>query len=238
MQSRIELGDIVISITWKDIEHVHLKVHPPGGRVTISAPRHLDVNTVRAFAIGKISWIRQQRKRFSTQVREPQREYLDRETHHVWGQRCLLALVESAEPPRVEWRGPRLELRVRPGSSQAKRAAVLEGWFREQVREEVDRLLRRWEKRLGVKAGKIGVQAMRTRWGGCNPRTGFVRLNTDLARKPRECLEYILVHELLHLRVPVHDATFTALMDQHLPGWQMRRALLNRLPLRREGWSF
>ena len=131
-----------------------------------------------------------------------------------------------------------MDLRVRRDTSLARRAAILEAWFRSQVREEGSRLLARWEKRLGVRAGKIGVRAMRTRWGGCNPKTGFIRLNTDLARKPGECLEYILVHELLHLRAPVHDARFQALLNRYLPGWLHRRELLNRLPLRRESWDY
>lgn len=238
MTSRIELGDITIAVTRKDIKHIHLNVHPPAGRVTISAPRHLSGDALRAFAIGKLGWIRQQRKRFAAQSREPLREYVDRETHYVWGQRCLLRIIEVDEAAHVEWRGRRLELLIRPGTSQTRRSAILESWFRSQVRGEVAHQLGRWEKRLGVRAGTIGVRTMKTRWGGCNPKSGFIRLNTDLARKPRECLEYILVHELLHLRVPVHDAKFQALLDRYLPGWQHRRDLLNRLPLKRESWDY
>ena len=238
MTSRIDLGDLVIAVTRKDIKHVHLNVHPPAGRVSMAAPRHLSDEALRAFAIGKLGWIRQQRRRFVAQSREPTREYLDRETHYVWGQRCLLQILDSASSPEVEWRGTRLVLHIRLGSQPGKRKEVLERWYRDQVREEVERLRVSWERRLRVRASGLGVRAMRTRWGSCNPDTGFIRLNTDLARKPRECLEYILVHELLHLRVPLHDATFKTLLDQYMPGWMHRRDLLNRLPLRHEDWSY
>ena len=237
MAARITLGDITVAVTRKDIKNLHLNVHPPDGRVTIAAPRHLSLKAVRAFAIDKLRWIRQQQRKLAAQVRETPREYLNRETHYVWGQRCLLQLIETDARPRVEWRGRRLTLFVRPSADCARRAAVIAAWYREQLRLAVEPLMSHWEQQLGVRAGHLFVQRMRTRWGSCNPRSGGIRLNTELATKPRECLEYILVHELLHLRVPKHDAAFVGLLDCHLPDWLNRRELLNRLPVRHEDWA-
>lgn len=238
MATMISLGDITIAVTRKDIKNLHLNVHPPNGRVTISAPRHLSLNAVRSFAIGKLRWIRQQQKNLQDQERETPRDYLNRETHYVWGRRCLLTVVEANERPSVEWRHGRLTLRIRPGSEVANRAAVMDAWYREQLRAAVAALLARWQPDLGVRAERIFVQRMRTRWGSCNPKARTIRLNTDLAKKPHECLEYILVHELIHLLVPNHGAGFIDLMNRHLPGWPRHREWLNRLPVRHEDWGY
>lgn len=238
MAESIRLAEVAIDIVRKDIKHVHLSVHPPTGRVRIAAPRRLGVDALRAFAIGKLGWIREQQRRICEQERETPREYLDRETHYVWGRRCLLKLIEHDVPPTVAWRHHRLVLTVRPGTDASRRAEILDGWYREQLRQEAEALIARWQRRLGVRAERFFVQRMRTRWGSCNPKAGTLRLNTELARKPRECLEYIVVHELLHLVEPTHNERFQTLLTRHLPAWPQRRALLNRLPLRHEDWSY
>jgi predicted metal-dependent hydrolase len=234
----VQLGEIRIEVVRKDIKNVHLSVHPPAGRVRIAAPRHLSDDAIRAFAIGKLAWIRRQRAKLQEQERETPRDYLDRETHYVWGQRCLLRVVERNAPPAVEWRSQRLVLSARPGTAPARRADLLGAWYREQLRAEAEPLAAHWQQRLGVRMKALFVQRMRTRWGSCNPAARTIRLNTDLAKKPRECLEYILVHELAHLVEPTHNARFVAMMDRFLPGWGHRRELLNRLPLRHEDWTY
>ncbi len=238
MATALRLGDIAIEVALKNIRNVNLSVHPPSGRVRISAPRHLSLDAIRAFAIGKLGWIRRQRTKLKEQERETPREYLDRESHYVWGRRCLLSLIERDAPPAVELRHHRLVLSVRPGADAARRAEVLEAWYREQLREAAQPLMEQWARRLGVRAGRLFVQKMKTLWGSCNHVACSIRLNTDLAKKPRECLEYILVHELMHLIEPSHKARFAALMDQFLPGWAHRRELLNRLPVRHEDWGY
>jgi predicted metal-dependent hydrolase len=238
MPTTIQIGELFVEITQKDIKNVHLSVHPPLGRVTIAAPRHLSISAIRAFAIGKLSWIRQQQRKLQDQERETPREYLDRESHYVWGRRCLLKIVERDGPPAVEWRHHRLILSVRPGMDERRRADVVEAWYRDQLRQEAKPLTTEWERRLGVRVDRVFVQRMKTRWGSCNPTRHTIRLNTDLAKKPRECLEYILVHELVHLLEPTHNARFVALMDQFLPGWPHRREQLNRLPLRHVDWEY
>jgi hypothetical protein len=234
----LRLGDLAVEVVHKDIKNVHLSVHPPTGRVRIAAPRHLSVDAIRAFAIGKLGWIRLQQKKLQEQERETPREYLNRESHYVWGRRCLLAVVERDAPPSVEWRHHRLTLSVRPGAETARRAEVLEGWYREQLRAVAHPVMTEWALRLGVRVDRLFVQRMRTRWGSCNRVAGTIRLNTDLAKKPRECLEYILVHELVHLLEPTHNARFVALMDRFLPGWSHCRDMLNRLPVRHEDWTY
>lgn len=238
MASKLQIGDLAVEVTQKDIKNVHLSVHPPHGRVSIAAPLHLSVSAIRAFAIGKLSWIRQQQRKLVAQEREAPREYLDRETHYVWGRRCLLRVIEHDAPPTVEWRQHRLVLQVRAGMDEGRRGDVLEAWYREQLREAAKPLTAEWEGRLGVRVDRVFVQRMKTRWGSCNPVKRSIRLNTDLAKKPRECLEYILVHELLHLLEPTHNAKFVNLMSRYLPGWEHRRDQLNRMPVRHVTWTY
>lgn len=238
MGTQIELGELTVEVAFKDIRNVHLSVHPPAGRVTISAPWRTKLDALRLFAISKLGWIKRQQQKLRSQERESEREYLDRETHYVWGRRCLLAVAERDEPPSVALRHTTLHLTVRPGGDAGRRREVLEAWYRAQVRQALPALIERWRPALGVEPAGYYVQRMRTRWGSCNPTARTIRLNTDLARKPRECLEYVLVHELVHLIEPTHNARFVGLMDAFMPRWQDHRAALNRLPLRHEAWGY
>lgn len=238
MESQITLGDIAVDVVLKDIKNVHLSVYPPTGRVRISAPKRMRIDTIRVFAISKLDWIKQQQTKLRKQERETRREYVDRESHYVWGKRCLLTVAESDEPPSVELKYSRMLLRVRPHTDENKRQALVEEWYREQLKEAVLPLLTRWQSLLDVKVERFFVQRMKTRWGSCNRKTRTIRLNTELAKKPAECLEYILIHELVHLLEPTHNARFIALMDRIMPNWQFHRQLLNRLPVRREQWRY
>ena len=232
------LGGISIDVLRKDIRNVHLSVHPPTGRVRIAAPRHLSDDAIRAFVIGKLGWIRRQQARLQEQERETPREFLDRESHFVWGRRLLLRVLEADDASRVELSPRRLTLRVRPGTPPPKRAQILDEWYRHQIRAALPPLLSRWTRRVGVRVERVFVQRMKTKWGSCNPRTGTIRLNTELARKPPECLEYLLVHELAHLVEPTHNPRFLALMDRLMPGWPSVRRTLNRLPVCHEAWHY
>jgi predicted metal-dependent hydrolase len=238
MQTRIQLGDIGVDVVRKDIKNVHLSVHPPTGRVRIAAPERMSLNTVRVFAIAKLPWIKRQQRKLRKQERETPREYLDRESHYVRGKRYLLKIIEADQPPSVELSHERMILRVRPRTDTSKRETILEEWLREQLRNAVPPLIEKWERLMGVKVQRFFVQRMKTKWGSCNHRAGSIRLNTDLARKPRECLEYIVVHEMAHLIEPTHNARFIALMDQFMPKWQSYREALNRLPVRHENWEY
>ena len=236
--ARLQLGDIVAEVEFKDIKNVHLSVNPPSGRVHISAPTRMSLDIVRVFAISKLSWIRQQQKSLRQQARETPREYLPKESHYVWGKRYLLRVREHDAPPFVELTPRRLSLQVRTNTNREKRAKIVEKWYRHQVRNAAQPLIAKWERKLGVKVERLYVQRMKTRWGSCNSTAGTIRLNSELGKKPRECLEYIVVHEMVHLLEPTHNARFVALMDRYMPHWQFHRATLNRLPVRREEWMY
>jgi len=234
----MQVAEQTIAVERKAVAHVHLSVYPPAGSVRMSAPAHLSDQALRAYAIRKLGWIRQQQAKLAGQERETPRELVTRESHYIWGQRRLLRVIEHDAPPAIELHPQRLVLRVRPSTDAAARAAILAAWHREQVRERAAPLIARWERLLGVQARHLYVQHMKTRWGSCTPAAASIRLNTELARKPPACLEYILVHELLHLLEPTHNRRFTDLLDRHLPDWQARRDLLNRLPVRHEAWGY
>lgn len=238
MNIKINLGEIEAEVTFKAIKNVHLSVQPPLGRVRISAPIRMKLDTVRVFAISKLGWIKQQQRKLAAQERESSRDYVNRESHYVWGKRVLLTVVERDSPPSVMVQMSKMTLVVRPGTDRSQRHEILERWYREQVRMEVPRLIEKWEKSLGVKVEHFYVQRMKTRWGSCNPTTGSIRLNTDLAKKPLQCLEYIVLHEMMHLLEPTHNARFIALLDRHMPQWQERRELLNRLPVKHDDWEY
>ena len=235
---QITLDDIVVDVILKDIKNVHLSVYPPEGRVRISAPQRMGVETIRVFAISKLGWIRQQQKKLREQERETHREYVDRESQYVWGKRYLLTVSERDEPPSIELKHSGMLLQVRPQTAQDKKRSLVEEWYREQLKQAVPPLLTRWQTELGVSVERFFVQRMKTKWGSCNHMARTIRLNTELAKKPVECLEYVLVHELVHLLVPTHNARFVELMDRFMPSWQVHRQALNRLPVRRETWGY
>lgn len=238
MVTRLKLGTIAADVVLKDIKNVHLSVYPPDGRVRISAPSRMKLDTIRVFALSKLTWIKQQQKKLREQERETPREFIQRESHYVWGKRYLLVVKEADEAPLIELTPSRMLLRVRPETDETKRQEIVDAWYRDQLKRAVVPLLARWEPRIGVTVNQVFVQRMRTKWGSCNPRSGNIRLNTDLAKKPRECLEYIVVHEMVHLLEPTHNARFVALMDQFMPKWQHHRQTLNKLPLRYERWGY
>jgi predicted metal-dependent hydrolase len=237
MAEHIDLGDIRVEVQRKNNKHAHLYVYPPEGRVHISAPLHMGMDALRAFAISKLSWIKAQQRQMRAQIREPEREYLNRESHQVWGKRYLLEVVETDAAPVVELKHSTLVLQIRPGSSEARRQQLLESWYREQLREKLPTLLGKWQPQMGVEARRIFVLRMKTLWGSCNPTSGNIRLNSELAKKPSECLEYILVHELAHLIEPTHNARFVALLDRFVPHWRQTKDELNRLAVRHERWD-
>lgn len=238
MPARIALGGIEAEVVFKDIRNVHLTVLPPNGRVRISAPTHMALDTVRVFALSKLAWIKSQRKSMAEQEREPSREYLERESHYVWGRRYLLKLVETYGAPSVTLRHRTLALAVKQGSDQTAREAALSRWYRDQVRERAGSLVVGWSRTLGLDAPRLHVQHMKTKWGSCSPTRRSIRLNTELAKKPPGCLEYIVVHELVHLLEPTHNERFKALMRTFLPEWEDRRRELNALPVRHEDWDY
>ena len=238
MATQLNLGDIAVDVVLKDIKNVHLSVHPPTGRVRIAAPRRSSLDTLRVFAISKLGWIKKQQEKLCEQQRETPREYLERESHHVWGKRYLLKVVEEDAAPRVELTHSTMILRIRPGTNDKTKQATVARWYRERIKAAVPDLIAKWEPIIGVKVERVFVQKMKTKWGSCNAARRSIRLNTDLAKKSAQCLEYIVVHELVHLLERHHNDRFTALMDQYLLHWRQFRKLLNTAPLGHESWSY
>jgi predicted metal-dependent hydrolase len=236
--SQIELGDIVVDVVKKDIKNIHLSVYPPTGSVRISAPLRMDLATIRVFAITKLGWIKAQQRKLREQERETPRDYVDRETHFVWGKRYLLKVIEHDAAPSIELQHSTLVMYVRTNSAREKKAAILEGWYRDLLKAELPPLIAKWEQIMGVQVQRFFVQKMKTKWGSCSPYTGSIRINTDLAKKPPICLEYIVVHEMVHLLEPTHNYHFKMLMDQYMPTWKFHRDTLNRLPVRHADWDY
>ena len=239
MATQIELGGIPVDVLRKDIKHVHLSVHPPTGRVRISAPARMDLATIRFFAISKLGWIKRHQHTMREQKRETPREFLERESHFVWGRRYLLTLREVERGrPGVELQHNRLVMKHRTGMKLTAKRTMLDGWYRQHMHEAVPILIAKWQQLLGVKAERYFVQHMKTKWGSCNHLTRTIRLNTELAKKPPVCLEYLIVHELVHLIEPTHGPRFIELMDRLMPKCRHYRDELNRLPVRHEDWIY
>lgn len=236
MTESIQVGDMVIAVTRKDIKNVHLSVHPPNGRVTIAVPSETRLEVARAYVVSKIGWIRAHQEKLQAQERESSRAFIERESHYLWGRRYLLSVVEEDVKPSVRDSHRRITLAVRPGSSAAKREAVMHDWHKALLHEAVPPLIKKWESKLGVAVSGYHLQRMKTKWGSCSHRAGSIRLNTELVKKPRDLLEYVVVHEMLHLIEPTHNERFVAILGQHYPSWREARAELNELPLAAETW--
>lgn len=237
-RKQINLGEFNADVTLKDIKNVHLSVMPPTGHVRISAPQRMSLDTIRVYAISKLGWIKDQQRKLCAQDRETPREYLDAESHYVWGKRRQLAIIEAETSPHIELTHKAIQLHVRPGTDEPKRQSILESWYREQLRDAALPLIATWEPIIGVSVADLFIRRMKTKWGSCNHTARTVRLNTDLAKKPPECLEYLVVHEMIHIHEPTHNARFRSLMDLHLPNWEHLRQRLNDLPVRHEIWSY
>lgn len=233
----IQLGEIAIAVARKDIKNVHLSVHPPNGRVTLVAPKGTRPEVIRAYAVSKLGWIRQQQAKLRGQARETPRKFVERESHYLWGRRYLLSVKEDEVKPRVQLDHRRILLVVRPGMSEQNREAVIHGWHKSLLHQAIPQFIQKWESRLGVRVAGYYLQRMKTKWGSCNHRVGNIRLNTELVKKPKDLLEYVVVHEMLHLIAPTHSEQFLALMTKHYPGWREARTELNDLPLAASVWT-
>lgn len=232
----LQIGPLVVSVTMKAVKNVHLSVHPPEGRVTLVAPLNSRLDVVRAYAISKLGWIRDQQRRLHEQARETPRRYITRETHYVWGRRYLMVVSEREARPAVLLDHKRVRLTVRPNTSAEKRAEIMHAWHRSLLHSVVPDLIRHWEKRLGVKVNRYFLQRMKTQWGSCNALDRNIRLNTELVKKPKDLLSYVVLHEIAHLIEPSHSEEFRTLLHEHFPTWQEARAELNALPLSAESW--
>lgn len=236
----ITVSGIRVQIARKAIKNLHLGVYPPEGRVRVAAPLAVSDEAVRLAVVGKLGWIRRQRTRFQTQLRQSEREMVSGESHYFLGQRYRLRVVSNGgSTVKVLVRNKStIELHVRPETDAKQRERVLQAWYREQLKKLIPPLIEKWEKALGVQVTHCSIKKMKTKWGSCNANDGRVWLNLELAKKPVQCLEYLVVHELAHLIERHHDEKFISIMDKHLPQWRLHRAGLNSAPLAHETWSY
>jgi predicted metal-dependent hydrolase len=235
----LTVSGVKVEVVRKEIKNLHLGVYPPHGRVRVAAPLVISDEAVRLAVIDKLGWIRRQKAKFAEQPRQSQREMVNGESHYFLGKRYRLRVHEQDAPARVAIRGvASLDLFVRPGTTADQREAVLLRWHREQLKASIPPLLEKWQPILGVQVADWGIKKMKTKWGSCNPASRRVWLNLELAKKPAQCLEYIVVHELVHLLERHHNERFTALVETHLPQWRQYRAMLSQAPLGHEEWNY
>jgi len=236
---QIEVRGIPVEVVRKDIKNLHLGVYPPNGRVRVAVPLRLDDEAVRLAVISRLGWIRRQQNGFEQQDRQSEREMITGESHYVQGRRYRLNVIERDGSAAVTLpNNTTLELRVRPGTSRDKREAVLHRWYRQRMREQIPELIAKWKPVIGVNVADWGIKKMKTRWGTCTIAARRVWLNLELAKKPSSCLEYILVHEMVHFLERHHNDRFREYMDQFMPQWRLHREELNRAPLAHEDWRY
>jgi predicted metal-dependent hydrolase len=239
--NKIFVEDITIDVVRKNIKNLHLAVYPPYGRVRIATPRHIDDETLRLFVISKLSWIKKHRSKFKQQKRQSPREYVSGESHYYKGQRYLLNVIYQKPPlaNKAEIRNKKyLDLYVRYGSDRKRRRNILTEWYRRQLKDEIPGLIEKWEDIIGVKANDWDVKRMKTKWGTCNVTAKRVWINLELAKRPAQCLEYILVHELVHLLERNHNGRFTSYMDKFLSNWRFIKEELNSFPISYGDWDY
>ncbi len=227
---QINLGNINIDVVLKDIKNVHLSVLPPLGKVRISAPNRMNLETIRMFAITKLAWIKSQKSKMLKQEREGVKNYVNRESHYFLGKRYLLKVVEFNHKPRVLINHNNIILNVKPNSTSEQRQILLQEWYRCQLKEMAIKMIKKLEIKMNVEVGDVAIRKMKTRWGSCNNKSKKINLNLELAKKPLQCLEYIIVHEMVHLIERKHNERFLAYMNKFLPNWKSYKENLNRLP--------
>jgi predicted metal-dependent hydrolase len=235
---QLQLGELSIYVEQKNIKNIHLSVYPPDGRVKVSAPLSMSLDTIRVFLISKRSWIAKQQQKFQAQQRETPRDFIERESHYFKGLRYLLHVVEHSKAAKVELNHQTITLFVRPNTSLEKRQLIISEWYRQQLKAQLPKLIDKYEKLMGVKVNEFGIKKMKTKWGTCNITAGRIWLNLELMKKPEHCLEYVVVHEMVHLLERHHNARFIAYMDKFLPQWRSHKQELNQFILNHADWNY
>ncbi|MFC3120915.1 M48 family metallopeptidase [Agaribacter flavus] len=235
----VRIGDIDVELNRRAIKNIHLCVLPPNGKVRLSIPNDTSEQKVRLAVVNKLGWIKKQQSDFASQERQSIREMVNGECHYLWGRKYRLRLFEAKGKYSVTAKGNgHLVMATAENTSADNKLKLLNRFYRAEMQRSLEKLLPQWEKKLGVNAGSLNIKKMKTKWGSCNIQAKRIWLNLELAKKPPECIEYILVHELVHLLERHHNERFRSLMDKHMPNWKERRDLLNSLPLAYEDWSY
>jgi len=236
---QISISNIKIDIVRKNIRNIHLAVYPPTGRVRIAAPLSVSNDSIRLFAISKFGWIKRNQRKFDGQERMPQREYKQRESHYFLGKRYLLNIIEKDEAPRVILKNKTsIDLYIRPDTTIIKRHEIMNEWYRAELKNQIPPIVEKWERVLKVNINDWHIKQMKTKWGSCNIEKKRIWLNLELAKKPEQCLEYIVMHEMVHLLERHHNERFIYYMDTYLPNWKQLKTELNRLPVSHADWKY
>ncbi len=227
----IKLEDIQAEILHKNIRNINLRVLPPDGKVQISAPFRTKKDTIYKFACSKLNWIRKQRTRISKNSYKPL-QYINHESHYFRGRQYQLKVLEKKEPSNVQLINNEMVIQVPFGADLETRSSVLKDWYHRQLEMIIPPLIAKWELILNVTVKRVSIRNMKTRWGSCTPKTRSIRFNLELVKRAPECLEYVVVHELVHLLEPSHNNKFKALMNRFYPKWQYYKKELSSLPIK------
>ncbi len=217
---------------------MHLAVYPPTGRVRIAAPLSISDEAIRLFALSRLGWIRRNQRKFVAQERQSPREYKERESHYYLGRRYLLKTIEEDAYSKILLKNRTLELHIRPRTPVEKCHEIMNKWYRKEIKKLIPVYIEKWEAILGVTVRDWQVKQMKTKWGSCNIEDRRIWINLELAKKPVQCLEYIIVHEMAHFQERHHDERFQTLMDTFLPTWRKIKSELNRLPVSHAEWGY
>lgn len=236
---QITVGQYTIDVVKKDIKNLHLAVYPPNGRIRIAVPKQLDDETIRLHIVSKLSWIKKQITKFEQAERLSQRDYITGESHYLEGKRYILNVITASNINQIKLRGKRyIDLYEKPGTPHWHRPLMIQEWYRARLKARIEPLIAKWQDIIGEHLSEWAVKQMKTKWGTCNINAKRIWINLELAKKPDDCLEYIIVHELMHLIEKHHNDNFKALMDRFLPDWRVRKDRLNKLPLSHEEWDY
>lgn len=236
---QITINNITVDVIYKDIKNIHLAVYPPAGRVRIAVPLKTNEDAIRLFVITRLAWIKRKQSEFKNQERQSPREFKNRESHYFFGKRYLLNIIEEEAPPKIVLRSKtHIDLYVRPNTDAGKKYEIMNEWYRKQIKLIIPDLIIKWEKKIGVQVEEWQVKIMRTKWGACNIEKKRIWINLELAKKPIHCLEYIIVHEMVHLLERHHNQQFMDYMDRFLPNWRQYKSELNQLPVSHSGWEY
>ncbi len=233
----LTVAGLGIDVVYKDIKNLHISVYPPIGRVRVAAPERMAEDAIRLAIVQRLSWIKRQRAQLQNAERQTQRQMLSGESHYVWGKRYRLNVSRTSGHFGAEISGNTLFVITPKGSDANTRYMTLDRWYRRQLKSAVPDLLAKWAPVVGVEIPKIVVRRMKTKWGTCVSHSNTIWLNPELAKKDPRCLEYIVVHEMIHFYERGHRERFVSLMDSFLPDWPARRDELNESPLAHEIWS-
>ncbi len=233
------VADISVEVIKKKIKNLHLAVYPPNGRVRLAAPEGVNDDTLKLYTISKLAWIKRQQRKFAQQDRQPERKYIQRESHYFMGKRYLLRIVEENKPQHVSITNKAyINLHVRPGATTLQRHNIITEWHRTELKKMIPVMIDKWEHKMGVQVEEWGVKQMKTKWGTCNIDKKKIWLNLELAKKPVQCLEYIIVHEMVHLLERRHNDLFLMYMNKYLPNWRTLKEELNKLPVSHLDWEY